>query len=71
MEDTQIIQWVLDNIHLIQSTRRPSKEEKEAIFTIANIVDSTQKHSISGCGRCYDTAKRAIMRNLPTLFTKG
>lgn len=69
MEDTQIIQWVLDNIHLIQSTRRPTQEEKVMVFKIANIVDSSQKHSLSGCSRCYDSAKRAIMRNLPTLFT--
>ena len=69
MEDTQIIQWCLDNHRLITSTQKPTKEEQIMIFKIANIVDSTQTHKPTSCGRCYDNAKRAIRRNLPTLFT--
>ena len=69
MKDTEIILWILDNVQLIKSTQRPTKEQQVMIFNIANQVDSTQTHKPSGCGRCYESAKRAIMRNNPTLFT--
>jgi len=68
MQDTDIILWIMDNRRLIESTQRPTKEEQIQIFKIANIVDSTQEHKMTSCGRCYESAKRAIMRNLPTLF---
>jgi len=70
MEDTQIIQWVLDHHNLIASTQKPNKEEADTIFQIANIVDSTQTHRPTSCGRCLQSAKNAIKRNLPTLFEK-
>ena len=69
MEDTQITSWVLDNHRLIESTQRPTKEEAAMIFKIANIVDSTQTHKPTSCGRCLQSAKNAIRRNLPTLFS--
>ena len=68
MKDTEIIQWILDNKRLIQSTQKPSKEEQIMVFKIANLVDTTQTHKPTSCGRCYESAKRAIMRNNPTLF---
>lgn len=68
MKDWDIIMWVMDNKRLIQSTQRPTKEEQIMIFKIANLVDDTQAHKPSNCGRCYESAKRAIMRNNPTLF---
>ena len=68
MKDTDIILWIMDNRRLIESTQRPTKEEQSMIFKIANIVDTTQTHTSSSCGRCYESAKRAIMRNNPTLF---
>lgn len=69
MEDTQILHWCLDNHRLITSTQKPTKEEAAMIFKIANIVDSTQTHKPTSCGRCLQSAKNAIRRNLPTLFT--
>lgn len=69
MKDTEIILWILDNVQLIRSTQKPTKEQQTMIFKIADIVDSTQTHKPTGCGRCYESAKRAIMRNNPTLFT--
>ena len=69
MEDTVIITWVLDHHRLIASTQKPTREEAEMIFKIANIVDSTQTHKMTGCGRCLQSAKNAIRRNLPTLFS--
>ena len=68
MEDTQIIQWCLDNHRLLTSTQRPTREEAETVFKIANLVDSTQTHKMTQCGRCYENAKKAIRINLPTLF---
>ena len=68
MKDTELIQWVMDHTRLITSTQRPTREESIMIFKIANIVDDTQEHKPTSCGRCYDNAKRAIRRNLPTLF---
>lgn len=70
MEDAQIIQWVLDHHRLIVSTQRPTREEANMIFKIANIVDGTQTHKPTSCGRCLQSAKNAIRRNLPTLFSK-
>ena len=69
MKDADIILWVMDNRRLIESTQRPTKEQQAMIFKIANLVDDTQVHKPSNCGRCYESAKRAIMRNNPTLFT--
>ena len=68
MKDTEIIQWVMDHIGLITSTRKPTNDEAIMIFKIANQVDDTQTHKPTSCGRCYDNAKRAIRKNLPTLF---
>ncbi len=68
MKDTELVQWVMDHSKLIRSTQKPTREQAEMVFKIANIVDETQTHKISGCGRCYESAKQAIMRNLPTLF---
>ena len=69
MKDTEIILWVMDNIYLIKSTQKPTKEQANMIFKIADIVDTTQTHRPTGCGRCLQSAKKAIMRNNPTLFT--
>ncbi len=69
MKDTEIIQWIMDHVHLIRSTQKPTKEQQIMVFKIANIVDSMQEHKMTGCGRCYESAKRAIMKNNPTLFT--
>ena len=71
MKDTEIIQWIMDHLQLIRSTQKPTKEEQEMIFKIANIVDASQTHKMTSCGRCLESAKRAIMRNNPTLFTDG
>lgn len=68
MKDTELIQWVMDHTRLIVSTQKPTKAEAEMIFKIANLVDDTQQHRMTGCGRCYESAKKAIRRNLPTLF---
>jgi hypothetical protein len=68
MKDTDLILWIMDNKRLIESTQKPTKEQEIMIFKIADIVDSTQTHRPTGCGRCYESAKRAIMRNNPTLF---
>tara|TARA_R110000796_G_scaffold246657_1_gene371549 strand:- start:603 stop:812 length:210 start_codon:yes stop_codon:yes gene_type:complete len=68
MKDTDIIQYIMDNRRLIESTQKPTKDEQVMIFKIADLVDSTQTHKPTGCGRCYESAKRAIMRNNPTLF---
>jgi hypothetical protein len=68
MTDSDLILWVMDNKRLIESTQKPTKEQMAMIFQIANIVDSTQTHKMTGCGRCYESAKRAIMRENPTLF---
>ena len=68
MKDADIILWIMDNKHLIESTIRPTKEQQTMVFKIANIVDTTQTHKPTSCGRCYESAKRAIMRNNPTLF---
>ena len=68
MQDTDLILWIMDHRRLIESTQKPTKEEQIMIFKIANIVDSTQEHKMTSCGRCYESAKRAIMRNNPTLF---
>ena len=62
------IKWVVDNKRLIQSTQRPTKEESYKIFEIANRLDKTQNHRMASCGRCMESAKRAIMRNLPNIF---
>ena len=69
MKDSDIILWIMDNRRLIESTQRPTKEEQIMVFKIANIVDTTQTHKMTSCGRCYESAKRAIMRTNPTLFT--
>ena len=69
MKDTDLILWIMENRRLIESTQRPTKEQQIMIFKIANIVDSTQEHKMTSCGRCYESAKRAIMKNNPTLFT--
>ena len=68
MKDSILVQWVMDHTRLIQSTQRPTKEEQAMIFKIANLLDDTQTHRVTQCGRCYQSAKRAIMRGLPTLF---
>ncbi len=68
MKDTELIQWVMDHTKLITSTQRPTREEAETIFKIANLVDDTQQHKMTGCARCYESAKKAIRKNLPTLF---
>ena len=68
MKDTEIIEWVLDHKRLLISTQRPTREEMNMVFKIANIVDETQTHKPTNCGRCYANAKNAIRRNLPTLF---
>ncbi len=68
MKDTELIQWVMDHTRLITSTQRPTKEEAETIFYIANQVDEKQTHKMTGCGRCYESAKKAIIKYLPTLF---
>jgi hypothetical protein len=68
MTDSDLILWVMDNKRLIESTQKPTKEQMAMIFQIANIVDSTQTHKMTGCGRCLESAKRAIMRNNKTLF---
>ena len=68
MKDTEIIQWVMDHKGLINSTKKATRDEVLMIFTIANLVDNTQTHKPTSCGRCYESAKRAIMKNLPTLF---
>ena len=68
MKDTDIIAWIMDHKRLLVSTQRPTKEEMLMVFKIANIVDDTQTHKPTNCGRCYDSAKRAIRRNNPTLF---
>jgi len=68
MKDADIILWIMDNLQLIRSTQRPTKEEMAMIFKIANLVDNSQTHKMTSCSRCYESAKRAIMRNNPTLF---
>ena len=69
MNDADIIYWIMENLMLIKSTQKPTREEMEMIFKIANLSDPTQTHKMTGCGRCLESAKRAIMRNNPTLFT--
>lgn len=68
MKDTDLILWIMENKRLIESTQKPTKEQQIQIFKIANLVDPTQEHKPTSCGRCYESAKRAIMRNNPTLF---
>ena len=68
MKDWDIIMWIMENRRLIESTQKPTKEEMTMVFRIANLVDATQTHKITSCGRCYESAKRAIMKNNPTLF---
>lgn len=68
MKDTDLILWIMDNKRLIESTQKPTKDEQVMIFKIADIVDPTQTHKPTGCGRCLESAKRAIMRYNPTLF---
>ena len=69
MNDSDLITWIMDHKQLIKSTQKPNREEAEIIFKIANIVDATQTHKMTSCSRCYENAKRAIMKNNPTLFT--
>ena len=69
MNDSDLIIWIMEHTQLIKSTQKPNREETEMIFKIANIVDATQTHKMTSCGRCMENAKRAIMRNNPTLFT--
>ena len=68
MKDADIILWIMDNRRLIESTQKPTKEEMTMVFKIANLVDTSQTHKMTNCGRCYESAKRAIMLNNPTLF---
>ena len=65
MTQEEITQWIEEHIQLFPPTNKaPNTEEHAKIFEIANILDKTQIHKPTSCGRCYGNAKRAIMRNL-------
>ena len=68
MRDAEIVLWVMDNIALIKSTNKPTREQMTMLFKVANEVDATQTHKPTSCGSCLTSAKNAIKRNLPTLF---
>ena len=64
MERTEMIKWANEHRYLLLSTQQPSREEAEMIFKIANQVDTKQTHKMTSCGRCYATAKKAIIENI-------
>jgi len=61
MTREEITDWLLEHKLLFPpANKRPTQEELEMIFKIANQLDDTQTHKMSGCGRCYYNARRAI-----------
>jgi hypothetical protein len=65
MTAKEINDWLLEHKLLFApSNKRPTPEEAEMVFKIANILDKTQIHKPTSCGRCYGNALRAIQRNL-------
>ena len=64
MTREEIELWLLDNRLLFPpSNKRPTREEAEMIFRIANELDKTQTHRMTSCGRCYGNAKRVIEKS--------
>ena len=67
MTHENIHNWLAkeENKKLFKPTNsRPTQEQRNEVFEIANYLDASQKHKPSGCGRCYYNALRAIERAL-------
>ena len=67
MTDEQIYIWLskIENKRLFKPTNsRPTETQRNEVFEIANVLDSSQTHKPSSCGRCYYNALRAIERAL-------
>ena len=43
---------------------RPTEEQIDNVFAIANYLDPKGNHKRSSCGRCYYNARTAIIRAL-------
>lgn len=65
MTKDEMRKWLWEHRLLFQPTnKKPTQEEAEMIFKIADELDTTQRHVPTSCGRCYYNAKRAIQRYL-------
>ena len=67
MTTEEIYKWLaeVENQRLFKPTNsRPTEKQREEVFTIANVLDASQTHKPSSCGRCYYNALRAIERSL-------
>ena len=67
MTHEEIHDWLADeaNQRLFKPTNSsPTQTQREEVFAIANYLDTSQTHKITGCGRCYYNALRAIEKAL-------
>ena len=67
MTHEEIHDWLskVENQRLFKPTNsRPTQQQTIEVFEIANVLDTSQTHKPSGCGRCYYNALRAIERSL-------
>lgn len=67
MDFQQIEEWLakVENQRLFKPTNsRPTETQRNEVFAIANVLDTSQKHKPSSCGRCYYNALRAIEKSL-------
>lgn len=61
MTREEITDWLLEHRLLFPPTnKKPDQKEAEMIFKIANILDKTQTHRMTSCGRCYYNARKVI-----------
>ena len=64
MTQQEITEWLLAHRLLLTTTQKPTQAEAEMIFKIADQLDTTQKHKMTSCSRCYYNAKQAIKTRL-------
>lgn len=67
MTTESIHQWLLvrENSLLFRPTStKPTAQQRNEVFEIANFLDPKGNHKPTGCGRCYYNALRAIEKKL-------
>jgi len=68
MDRAEMTEWVLEHYHLFADVpKKPTREEAKTVFYIADQVDNLHKHKMSNCGRCYNSAKKAIIQHFAEL----
>lgn len=60
MTDEQLL-WIEDNLRIFTSSQRVTLEETEKVYEIYNAITGENKKP-NGCGRCFITTKKRVLK---------